>query len=199
MRRIKNSVKVTIISICAVVVCASAILGVILFGKKTPKRPEEPYSPPREAIEVLENYLTTLQPSVSVSTEVDLESFVDENGGDLAMDDAEFKDDGHIKVYGDEGVYVYLPAKNANNEACYVNPFDYISLPSNTVKKDVYQVRGDYISVRYATFSETYSINLAVYNVENPLSPVLVNSPVVMTGFGSDYDDISGRIELADA
>ena len=219
MSKLKKSVKAIIISGISLI-CVLAITLGLIFGLKKPSDPHNPQNTPQtppatpvvpvipyeltNAQKVLVESINNSKEEVRVAQKYDSSEFVYQDGTSIDIANITNIYEGYLYVSlgknDTDGSTVLLKIVD-NEDVYYKDIFDILDIQENIIYKEFISSVDKYISLRYVTFeSDKYNMNVAVYDISNPATPVLLNS-ITAEDIASDYlTSISNesRVELKD-
>lgn len=167
MKRMRNSVKAIIISICVAIVAASAIVGIVLLNKKdpTPPGPEPSFNLTQDQKDMLsaitQDAKQEAEDNKSVVEKLDSSKIVDENGDSIDTDLVKASYESCFVVEDGENSYLYLFAEDSQGNAKTINLFE--TLKSETKMKDYEKVVVNKIHENYVAYSYTYMDGMTEY------------------------------------
>lgn len=131
MKRMKNSVKAIIITICAVIVAVSAIVGIVLLNRDKPEPPEkigyELTSDQKDLMELVDkNAKIALSDEKSPMVDMDDYVFVDEDGETIHSDLVEGVYDGYFVAEDGDDTLIYLFDEDEQGNQTNINLFDHM-------------------------------------------------------------------------
>lgn len=198
MKRLKNSVKAIIISVCALVVVAVGIVGSILLSKDKGGNgnDKQKYVLTPAQIELVNAINAENKKNAESETKLlpyDSSAFVDKNG--FAIDQSKIKkiSDGYVKVSNTEGgSSLYRFATRLDGTTYLVDLFAMLKekeLISDTARNfSVSETFGDYFFFSYEyNDNESVKFNLDACYVADPTF-ASANSLVIVNSFTFDYD-----------
>ncbi len=177
MRRIRNSVKAIIISLCLVVVFAGTLVGVILANKNkgdnnpagnggsgiiTDNLTEEQ----KQFVQDLNKYVPA-DAAVKYAGVFDEEEYVYESGEkiDKSLIQTAYEDY-FVSRTSDRNSTIYLKIED-NQKTYYKNVYDYIET-QNVVKYNFNDFKNDLVSLRYVTFDgSVYDLTVCLLDVSD--------------------------------
>ncbi len=167
MKRMKNSVKAIIISICVAIVAASAIVGIVLLNKKNPNppAPEPSFNLTQDQKDMLsaitQDAKQEAEDNKSVVEELDSSKIVDENGDAIDTDLVKASYESCFVVEDGEDSYLYLFAEDAQGNSKTINLFE--TLKSENKMKDYEKIVVNKIHENYVAYSYTYMDGMTEY------------------------------------
>lgn len=208
MKRMKNSVKAIIISICVAIVAASAIVGIVLLNKKNPNppAPEPSFNLTQDQKDMLsaitQDAKQEAEDNKSVVEELDSSKIVDENGDAIDTDLVKASYESCFVVEDGENSYLYLFGEDAQGNSKTINLFE--TLKSENKMKDYEKIVVNKIHENYVAYSYTYMDGMTEYQAldvacfANPDNIQVVNKSAFKYNSGKVYfnDKILSNVEF---
>lgn len=196
MKRIRNSVKAIIISLCLVVVLAGSIVGVVLANNKNGGKGGNNNSGGGNSGGSLPQYELTedqkvladavnknANTSVELATEFDSTSYVDENGDPIDYDSVHEINDNYIVVSDSYGSNMYVK-KTSGNAVFYHNVSSLTGVSGEIASRYCSEYHNGLVFIKYVLIENSvYNYYGKVYDVKNDK---LINS-FIINDIGSDY------------
>ena len=210
MKRIRNSVKAIIISVCVAIVAASAIVGVVLFNrnkgdKNPPVQPQGSYQLTPAQKELVEsiNAEQKLQAETSskVLKEVDESMFVTETGASVDVETISAVYDDCFVVNDGDNINIYFYSEDEHGNKTSINLFSYMR-EENLIEQNYTSIKANQIHEDYVAYTYTYSDGTKAYQVlevayvPNLEEIAVVNRVVFENLSGTFYFDEKEVVEI---
>ncbi len=193
MKRMRNSVKALIISLCVLVVVASTIVGVVLLTRKNPTPP--PKEPSFNLTQDQKDLFAAItQESKNdaddrkvIVNEFDPTKIVDENGNSFNSENVKATYDGYFVVDDGDDSYLYVFAKDTQGEHKTINLFEQMKAENkikNFAQITVNKLHGDYVAYSYVYVEGNVEYHAIEFAYFGDLDNISVVNRIVM-----QYDD----------
>lgn len=203
MRRIRNSVKALIISICLVVVLAGSIVGVVLATRNKGKGDGDPTNPTNPVTPAIKYELTedqkalveSINKNASTSVETAIEfnpsDYVTKNGDkyeQIDLSTISTYGDGFLKAYTDKGSTYYIE-KEDETRTYYLDVCELLDIDGTVYSTKALDAQKNYMSF-YVLYSSNDTNNLMMVLLDSKTNNVLENYVV------EDFGDYPSQSEL---
>lgn len=197
MRRIRNSVKALIVSLCLVVILAGSIIGVVLAARNkgkdgdptNPNNPVEPgfkYELTEDQKALVESINKNASTSVEIATEFNPSDYVTKNGDKYEQIDLSLinKVDGDILLVTDSIGSTYYVKRETLGNVYYQDICDIICDDGEIVNKRILSYNDNCLAVMYV-FIRNNEYNLCAAIVD--LTDYSIEKKFVLENLGDDY------------
>ncbi len=205
MKRMRNSVKAIIVSICLIVVLAGSIVGVVLATRKKADNPNSNngggggggVSPvPGLTYELTEEQkqlassIEKLTLGVSrVAKEYVVDDYVYENGSKIDMTKVSLIRDNYIVIDVSGNDKYYLKVVRQDKSVYYFNPLESIENTYNVVASELLEIAGNFVTYK-VLYEDTgkFNLMLAILDVTDVANIEIAKSYEILD-IGTDYED----------